>query len=314
MFDAVAAALACSGAARSAAPRPATREELARVHDAGYLDGIAATAGRAVMLDADTFTSPESLEIARPGGRRRRAGRRARARSPRAGVRARPSAGPPRRARPRDGLLPLQQRRRRRGGRASRAASTASRSSTSTCITATARSGCSTTIRRCSTSRPTSSRSIREPARPTRSARATGRGFTVNVPLEAGATDADYYLAYSRARRAGARPVRAGADARLRRLRRARTRSAGLDADDRRTGIGAIVAAVASVAAPHGALALVTEGGYDLDALTRVPRGVVRGDPGKAAASDPRPGDAGAARRARHRRRPRGAQARFWRL
>jgi acetoin utilization deacetylase AcuC-like enzyme len=45
-------------------PRAATREELARVHDVAYVDGIAATAGRAVMLDSDTFTSPESYEIA----------------------------------------------------------------------------------------------------------------------------------------------------------------------------------------------------------------------------------------------------------
>lgn len=47
-----------------AEPRAATREELARVHDIAYVDGIAATAGRAVMLDPDTFTSPESYEIA----------------------------------------------------------------------------------------------------------------------------------------------------------------------------------------------------------------------------------------------------------
>ena len=46
-------------------PRPATREELARVHTAKYLDQIAATAGHATMLDPDTFTSPESEEIAR---------------------------------------------------------------------------------------------------------------------------------------------------------------------------------------------------------------------------------------------------------
>ncbi|PYR95448.1 MAG: hypothetical protein DMF84_01110 [Acidobacteria bacterium] len=45
-------------------PRAATRDELARVHDVAYVDGIAATAGRAVMLDPDTFTSPESHEIA----------------------------------------------------------------------------------------------------------------------------------------------------------------------------------------------------------------------------------------------------------
>jgi acetoin utilization deacetylase AcuC-like enzyme len=49
---------------RSAAPRPVSREELARVHHAAYLDRLAATAGRAAKLDADTYTSPESLEIA----------------------------------------------------------------------------------------------------------------------------------------------------------------------------------------------------------------------------------------------------------
>ncbi len=45
-------------------PRSATREELARVHDSAYINAITATAGRAVMLDPDTFTSPESYDIA----------------------------------------------------------------------------------------------------------------------------------------------------------------------------------------------------------------------------------------------------------
>src|SRR5262245_2464366 len=45
-------------------PRPASREELARVHTTAYLDQIMATAGRATMIDADTFASPESHEIA----------------------------------------------------------------------------------------------------------------------------------------------------------------------------------------------------------------------------------------------------------
>ncbi len=46
-------------------PRMATREELARVHTAAYLDTIEAAAGRAMMLDEDTFTSPESYDVAR---------------------------------------------------------------------------------------------------------------------------------------------------------------------------------------------------------------------------------------------------------
>jgi len=46
------------------APRAATHEQLARVHDPDYLVRIAETAGRAVALDPDTYTSPESYEIA----------------------------------------------------------------------------------------------------------------------------------------------------------------------------------------------------------------------------------------------------------
>jgi acetoin utilization deacetylase AcuC-like enzyme len=45
-------------------PRPATRDELIRVHDGGYVDAIARIAGRAAKLDPDTYTSPESYEIA----------------------------------------------------------------------------------------------------------------------------------------------------------------------------------------------------------------------------------------------------------
>jgi acetoin utilization deacetylase AcuC-like enzyme len=46
-------------------PRPATREELARVHADDHLDTIAATAGLpGLMLDPDTFTSPDSYDIA----------------------------------------------------------------------------------------------------------------------------------------------------------------------------------------------------------------------------------------------------------
>jgi acetoin utilization deacetylase AcuC-like enzyme len=46
------------------APRPARREELLRVHTAAYLDRIALTAGRALRLDPDTFTSPDTADIA----------------------------------------------------------------------------------------------------------------------------------------------------------------------------------------------------------------------------------------------------------
>ena len=47
------------------APRPATDEELARVHRADYIESIKATRGKATMLDPDTFTSPDTEDIAR---------------------------------------------------------------------------------------------------------------------------------------------------------------------------------------------------------------------------------------------------------
>ena len=46
------------------APRSATPEQLARVHDPDYVRRMADTAGRSRALDPDTYTSPESFEIA----------------------------------------------------------------------------------------------------------------------------------------------------------------------------------------------------------------------------------------------------------
>jgi len=47
-------------------PRPATDEELLRVHTPGHLEALARACGGApARLDPDTFTSPESLEVAR---------------------------------------------------------------------------------------------------------------------------------------------------------------------------------------------------------------------------------------------------------
>jgi len=63
VFTAVARAFAAKGGT-VVEPRLAKREELARIHVPAYLDDIAARAGRATMIDEDTFTSPESHEIA----------------------------------------------------------------------------------------------------------------------------------------------------------------------------------------------------------------------------------------------------------
>ncbi len=63
VFQAVADAFRAAGG-QVREPRPATREELLRVHTAALVDDVAARAGRASMIDADTFTSPESYELA----------------------------------------------------------------------------------------------------------------------------------------------------------------------------------------------------------------------------------------------------------
>lgn len=46
------------------APREATREQLARVHAADHIERVAGTAGRAVALDPDTYTSADSYAVA----------------------------------------------------------------------------------------------------------------------------------------------------------------------------------------------------------------------------------------------------------
>ena len=64
VFDAVAREFAQRGGVVRE-PRLATRDELALVHTPAYLDALDAVEGQAAMLDPDTFTSPESHEIAR---------------------------------------------------------------------------------------------------------------------------------------------------------------------------------------------------------------------------------------------------------
>ena len=63
MQSAIAAWKKSSGAVL--APREASDEDLARIHEPKYLESLKALRGRAAMLDADTYTSPESEEVAR---------------------------------------------------------------------------------------------------------------------------------------------------------------------------------------------------------------------------------------------------------
>ena len=48
-----------------AEPRPASDVEIARIHDADHITFVRETAGRAVAIDPDTFTSPRTWEAAR---------------------------------------------------------------------------------------------------------------------------------------------------------------------------------------------------------------------------------------------------------
>jgi acetoin utilization deacetylase AcuC-like enzyme len=60
------AGVAASGATfEPVTPRPATDEELARVHDPRFIESLAGLRGRSGYIDADTYVSPESVEIAR---------------------------------------------------------------------------------------------------------------------------------------------------------------------------------------------------------------------------------------------------------
>ena len=63
VFDAVAARWRERGG-RTISPRAATSAEILRVHDPAYIEALAATAGRAVMLDPDTFTSAATYDTA----------------------------------------------------------------------------------------------------------------------------------------------------------------------------------------------------------------------------------------------------------
>jgi acetoin utilization deacetylase AcuC-like enzyme len=63
VMSAVAAAWAQRGRIAQA-PRPATRGELLRAHSEAHLAAIDKTAGRAVSLDPDTYTSPDSRDVA----------------------------------------------------------------------------------------------------------------------------------------------------------------------------------------------------------------------------------------------------------
>ena len=166
----------------------ATREQLLRVHTAAHVDSIEELAeSGGGPIDLDTVASAGSWEAALHAAGARCARSRAAAGRGRLGLLRVAATRPPRRAGPRDGLLPLQQR----GGRRPRTRSRSSESSASWCSTGT--STTATGPRRSSTARRQVLYSSihQSPLYPGTGAATDfgsgdGEGFTVNLPVPPG--------------------------------------------------------------------------------------------------------------------------------
>ncbi|MEO6212145.1 MAG: histone deacetylase [Vicinamibacterales bacterium] len=264
VFDAIAAGWREQGGA-VADPRPATREELARVHDAAHLDRIEGLAGTPSMLDPDTFTSPESYEIALlAAGAAVQAAQHALLTGETAFALVRPPGHHAERDKPMGFCL-------YNNVAVAAAAAVASGIERVAIVDIDVHHGNGTQWVFYDDPRVLYVSSHQFPFYPGTGAagdtgRADGTGFTVNIPLEAGATDADYDLVY----RAAAVPILEQFKPQLTLI------SAGYDAHEADPlasmrmsagGHARIVARLTAAAAKSGVLALVTEGGYDLPAL-----------------------------------------------
>lgn len=246
-------------------PRSATHEELARVHDEVHLERIAATAGKPSMLDPDTFTSPESYEIALlAAGAAVEAAQHAVATREPAFALVRPPGHHAERVKAMGFCL-------YNNVAVAAAAALASGAERVAIVDIDVHHGNGTQAIFYDDPRVLYVSSHQFPFYPGTGAadevgHGAGRGFTVNLPLEAGATDADYDLAY----RAVAVPVLEQFSPQLTLI------SAGYDAHEAdplasmrmsASGYGRVIARLKAAAAKSGVLALVTEGGYDLPAL-----------------------------------------------
>lgn len=247
------------------APRPATDEEILRVHTRAHLERIAATAGRAVMLDPDTFTSSESYDIARlAAGAAVQAAEHAVAEREPAFALVRPPGhhAEPDRAM---GFCLFN------NVAVAAAAMLARGLERIAIVDIDVHHGNGTQAMFYEDPRVLYMSTHQYPFYPGTGAAdeigaGKGRGFTVNVPMEAGCADEDYALVY----RAIVVPVLEQFAPELLLV------SAGYDAHERdplasmrmtTEGFGSIVQELSDVARRHGALAMVTEGGYDLPSL-----------------------------------------------
>ncbi len=264
VFDVVAARWIERGG-RTVAPREAERSELECVHDPEYVEMVLGTAGRAVMLDPDTFTSPESVEIAKlaAGATIQAAAHALEQREPAFAL-----VRPPGHHAERDkamGFCLFNNVAVAAGVLLNRGLSRVA------IVDIDVHHGNGTQWIFYDDPRVLYVSTHQHPFYPGTGAAddvgaGQGRGFTVNVPLEAGATDGDYDVAYSRV----VLPILDQFAPEVVLI------SAGYDAHERdplasmrvsARGYAAVVKSLAETAGRHGQLALVTEGGYELPAL-----------------------------------------------
>ena len=246
-------------------PRPVSRDELERVHDGVYLDRIADLAGRAAMLDADTFTSPESVEIASlAAGATVQAAELAIKQKTIAFAFVRPPGHHAERNHAMGFCL-------YNNVAVAAAHALAGGLDKIAIVDIDVHHGNGTQHIFYDEPRVLYVSSHQFPFYPGTGAAGetgsgAGTGFTVNLPLEAGATDADYDLAY----RAVAIPVLEQFAPQLTLV------SAGYDAHEAdplasmrmsASGYARLLARLRTAATKTGGLALTTEGGYDLPAL-----------------------------------------------
>ena len=264
MLDAVAAAYSQRGG-RVVEPIAATREQLACVHSDEHLDRIAATAGKPSMLDPDTFTSPASHEIALlAAGAIVQASAHARSTGEIAFALVRPPGHHAERGQAMGFCL-------YNNVAVAAAQALADGLERIAIVDIDVHHGNGSQWMFYDDPRVLYISSHQFPFYPGTGAagevgKDDGAGFTFNIPLEAGATDADYDLVY----RELAVPILSEYAPQLTLI------SAGFDAHEAdplasmrmsATGYMRIVRRLRSAAMSSGALALVTEGGYDLAAL-----------------------------------------------
>ena len=250
---------------RTIAPRPAARQELLSVHTPAHVDRMATTAGQAVMLDPDTYTSPNSFDIAllAAGATVQAADHAAAEREPAfALVRPPGHHAEPHRAM---GFCLFN------NVAVAAAAMLARGLARIAIVDIDVHHGNGTQAMFYDEPRVLYVSTHQFPFYPGTGAAneigaGKGRGFTVNVPMEAGSTDVDYLLVHGDI----IGPVLDEFRPELVLV------SAGFDAHERdplasmrmtAEGYAAVVASLRDVATRHGAIALVTEGGYELTAL-----------------------------------------------